>query len=70
MIRRDCRFHLRYGARDLCKEVWRKNILAEPKELKLGCPENCDDYEYASWKSTEDPNPPLRPPVLYLEDED
>lgn len=52
MIRRDCRFHLRYGARDLCKEVWRRNILNAP------------------WKSTEDPNPPLRPPVLYLEDED
>lgn len=39
-----CRFHLLYLGRELCREVWRKDIMAEAKELSFGCPEDCPDY--------------------------
>ena len=53
MLRRDCRYALRYGARNLCRLVWTKNICAEPKELVLGCDSDavkCSDYAPLLWK--------------------
>jgi hypothetical protein len=53
MLRRDCRHHLRYGQRDLCRQVWTTDIRAEPKELTLGCDvgaKRCPDYSPVGWK--------------------
>jgi len=34
---------LRLGNR-FCKEVWRHDIMAEPKPVDLGCPRDCPEY--------------------------
>ena len=46
MLRRDCRWYMAVGGNALCKAVWEKNILSEPKYLKLGCDEDgrCEEY--------------------------
>lgn len=53
MLRRDCRYSLRYASKNFCKLVWFKNACAEPKELELGCDTDgvkCPDYAPLLWK--------------------
>jgi len=59
MVRRDCRYYLRYG-RDLCKHAWTENIRAEPKDLSLGCDLEgvcCLGYAPLKWKRDSLPPP-------------
>ena len=39
MLRRDCKYYLRYGSRDYCRFVWTVNIGAPPQDLVIG---GCD----------------------------
>lgn len=50
MIYRDCRYHLRYANRDFCRYVWQADIMADPKELQLGCDVDCQHKELVEWR--------------------
>ena len=39
-----CQWRLDIIGRPYCREVWCRDLMAEAKELILGCPWGCPDY--------------------------
>ena len=56
-----CRYLMLYLGRKYCKEVWKRDMMSEAKEIPQGCPRDCQNYEAAYPTIWDDRDPGVDP---------